>query len=387
MRKYRVLQITHDLGVGGLPRVVVTLCKALDPSRFDVSVLCLNDTGPLAEELTAIGIPVLQLERQSPRPDYLAFLKVARVLRDHRTDVIHTHNTQPLIDGGLASLFVRRTALLHTDHARSFPDKRRYMVAEYLLSHRAHRMVGVSEHTSRNLHRYEWIPMDKIVTVQNGIDGSRFLGRIDKAVKRRELGLPAAGPVIGLAARLTEQKGVTYLLQALPALVARFPDLSVVIAGYGPLEEAHKAEAQRLGVTGHVRFIGTRLDVPELLKVFDVFVLPSIWEGLPMSILEAMAAGCVVVASDVGGVGAALSSGVNAMLVPPAQPEALATALATVLADDALRERLSVQARQVFQERFSAEAMARHYEALYVEAIEMRRGAEVQTAAEASWGV
>lgn len=373
MRKIRVLQITHDLGVGGLPRVVVTLSKALDRSRFDVSVLCLNDTGPLADELTDAGIPVLQLDRPSSGPDYLAFLKVARVLKEQRTDLIHTHNTQPLIDGGLASLFVRRAALLHTDHARSFPDKRRYMIAEYLLSHRAYRMVGVSEHTSRNLHQYEWIPPHRIVTVQNGIDGSRFLTYVDEAGKRAELGLPASGPVIGLAARLTEQKGITYLLQALPALVARFPDLSVVIAGYGPLEDAHKAEAQRLGVATHVRFVGTRLDVPELLQVFDVFALPSIWEGLPMSVLEAMASGCVVVGSDVGGVGAALTNGVNSLLVPPAEPEALATALTTVLSDETLRARLAMRARQDFQARFSAEAMARRYEALYEKAIETRR--------------
>jgi glycosyltransferase involved in cell wall biosynthesis len=363
-KRIRLMQITHDLAIGGLQRVVANICRTIDRDRFDVQVLCLRALGPFAADIERLGIKVTLIP-QTGRTDYLSCLKVARVLRAERIEVIHTHNTQPFVDGTLGALLSGVRTIVHTDHAREFPDKRRYMLAERAMSLCAYRVVGVSDHTSANLERYEKIATAKIETIPNGIDGSAFDIAVDRQAKRRELGLPADALVLGIGVRLSDQKGIAYLLQAMPEIVARVPRAVLVVAGEGPLEHDLKAQAERLALGSHVTFVGPRLDVPELLKVFDLYVLPSLWEGLPMVLLEAMAAGCPVVATSVGGVPSAIESGVNGLLVPPRDPAALARALVRVLQDETLRRRFALAGKQAFAARFSAETMTRRYERLY----------------------
>jgi glycosyltransferase involved in cell wall biosynthesis len=366
MSKIRLLQVTEDLGMGGLEQVVATICRNVDRERFEPAVLCLRDKGPIADQLEADGVPVYLLDSPAGKTDYFAFRRVARLIRRERFDVVHTHNTSAFTDGGLGAKLAGVPTLIHTDHARVFPDKLRYMVAEHLLSHLAYRVVGVSEDTSRNLIRYEKISRRKLITIPNGIDARRYDVKVDIAAKRRELGIPAEGPVIGLGARLEHQKGIIYLLQAMAQLRTRVPGLTCVIAGSGEREEELKAAARELGVDDSVRFVGLRLDLPELLKVFDLYMLPSIWEGLPMAILEAMGAGCPIVASDVGGLRTAIESGVNGCLIPPQNPEAIADAVAELLASPATRRRYAEAAKRTFHERFSATAMTGRYEKLYL---------------------
>ena len=155
-RKIRVMQITHDLAIGGLQQVVVNLCNSIDRERFDISVMCLRERGEFATDVEAKGIKVFDLPK-TDKTDYFAFLKVAKVLKQERIDVIHTHNTQPFVDGTIAALLSGVSSIIHTDHARSFPDKKRYMFAEWLMSHFAYKVVGVSDHTSSNLIKYEKI--------------------------------------------------------------------------------------------------------------------------------------------------------------------------------------------------------------------------------------
>jgi glycosyltransferase involved in cell wall biosynthesis len=363
--RLRVMQVTDNLGAGGLEQVVVTLCRAMDRTRFEPSVLCLSFIGPLAEKLANFGIPVFQIPVHR-KPNYLAFADVARILRAERIDVVHTHNTGPFIDGGVGALLAGVPTIVHTEHGRVFPDKRRYMIVERLLSHRAHKIVGVSDKTVSDLHRYERIPSRKLEQIANGIELDAYSCTIDRAEKRRELGLPANGPIVGLTARLDEPKGLTYLLKALPRLCERFPTLSVAIAGTGNLRDSLEAEARQLGVADRVWFLGLRMDVPELLQLFDVYVLPSISEGLPMALIEAMAAGCATVATDVGGVGTLVRTDETGLLVRSRDPDALCDAVTRMLADEAFRNRASEAGRRAVHEHFSAAAMTRRYERLYL---------------------
>jgi glycosyltransferase involved in cell wall biosynthesis len=362
--KIRLMQITHDLAIGGLQQVVVNLCMTINRDIFDVQVLCLRELGSFVPDVERLGISVMLIP-QEDHTDYFAFLKVAKILRDEKIDVIHTHNTQPFVEGTLAAMISGVKTIVHTDHAREFPDKKRYMFAEWAASHFAYKVVGVSEHTSHNLLSYENIAPRKIVTIPNGIDGTRFNIGIDKERKRRELGITNDGQVIGLGVRLSEQKGISYLLRAMPEIVRQMPGVTLVIAGEGPLEDDLKHQMTELGVADYVRFVGSRLDIPELLKLFDLYVLPSLWEGLPMVLLEAMAAGCPIVATDVGGVSMAIQSGVNGTLVKPRDPEALSAAIVALLKDDEMRLRYAQQGQVIFLEKFSAEIMTRRYEELY----------------------
>jgi len=365
VRRIKVMQITHDLAIGGLQQVVVNICRAMDKDLFDVSVLCLRHLGSFVPEVEALGIKVILIP-QKETTDYLSFLQVASILREEKTEVIHTHNTQPFVDGTLGALLSGVKTIVHTDHARNFPDKKRYMFAEWLMSKFAYKVIGVSDHTSKNLMHYEKISPGKIMTIPNGIDGSRFSITLDKQKKRKELGIMADGPVLGLGVRLTEQKGITHLLDAMKMVVSHYPDTTLVIAGDGPLEEELKQKAGRLGIDKNVRFIGPRLDIPELLNLFDLYVLPSLWEGLPMVLLEAMAAGCPIVCTDVGGASTAVTHEVNGLLVKPADPDALSSAILSLLSDEEKRKRFAQNGIKRFQGSFSADIMTRKYEQIYL---------------------
>ncbi len=363
--RLRVLQVTHDLGIGGLPRVVVTLARTLDRGRFDVSVLCMNETGPLADELARAGIPVLRVP--SPRqPDRLAALRVARLLRREKVDVLHTHNTQPFLEAGLAGWLTRVPRHIHTDHGRAFPDRRRYMWAERFMSRFTDRIVGVSKETSEQLVRWERIDPARVVTIENGIDGTPFAEAPGRAATRASLGIADDAPLIGTVARLQPEKGVDVLIDAVPEIARERPGAVCLVIGYGDEEARLRARAEAREAAGRVRFLGARRDVPALLKALDCYALPSRREGLPMAVLEAMAAGCPIVATRVGGVPSALVDGKSATLVPPEDPRALARAVVELLADPGRARRYAEEAGRTFAERFSAAAMTRRYEALYL---------------------
>lgn len=368
MDKIRVMHVIEDLGVGGLERVVLTICRTIDRDRFESSVLVLRGSGALEAELSQLGVEVIDIGGAPGKGDYFAFRKVAREARKRRIDLFHTHNTLPLFDAFAAARLAGVRGHVHTDHARNFPDKLRYMIAEHVASYFLDRIVAVSEDTKKALVRYEWISPSRITVIPNGIDGERFTKPVDVSATRRALGL-STGPVIGMGARLTEQKGVIYLLQAVVQLRQQYPGLQVLIAGTGDQEDYLKRTASELGIASAVHFLGVRMDIPELVRAFDVFVMPSVWEGLPMALLEAFAAGTPVVASDVGGVGKVIRHRENGSLVPPRDPAALAAELAHVLAQPELRKQYSERARRTFEESYSAEAMTRRYEAIYLEAV------------------
>jgi sugar transferase (PEP-CTERM/EpsH1 system associated) len=360
----RVMHITQDLGVGGLERVIVLLCRTLDRERFEPSVLCLREAGGFAPELVEQGIPVHVLPWSREKLDYFAFRKVGEVLREHRIDVIHTHNTGPFFHGALGATLAGVKTHIHTDHARPFPDSLRWMVAEHLLSHLAYRVVGVSDDTTHNLRHYEKIPESKLATIPNGIDLQPV--RTDAARLRQELGISPETIVIGTAGRLTHQKGMEFLIRAAGLLEPRFPDLAVLIVGEGSEQNALQEMVRSAGLQDRVRLLGLRMDIPDLLALFDIYALPSRWEGLPMAILEAMAASLPIVGSAVGGVPTAVREGVNGLLVAPEDPEALAGALEKLLKDPTLRKRMGEAGRKRYEASFTARQMTRRYERLYL---------------------
>jgi sugar transferase (PEP-CTERM/EpsH1 system associated) len=359
------MQVTHDLGIGGLPRVVVTLARTIDRERFDVSVLCMNTAGELARDLEEEGVPVLTVP--SPRhPDYLAALRVFRILRRSRIDVLHTHNTQPFLEAGFASLLAGVRTLVHTDHGRGWPDLRRYVWGERVMSGFAYRVVGVSKETSAQLIEFGKIDPKKVVTIRNGIDPRPFDLAADRSHLRRELGISERVPVICTVARFEREKGVDVLIGALPTIVRAMPDLICLIVGYGEQEDELKASVRSHGVQARVQFLGPRRDVADILMAADCYVLPSRREGLPMTILEAMAASRPVVATRVGGIPGAVTDGRTGLLVEPESPAALASAVLQLFAEPARLQAYGVEARKRFDADFSANAMTREYENLYL---------------------
>jgi len=364
--KHRLVIVTHDLAIGGLQQVIVNICRSINKELFEVSVLCLRSRGEYADDIEEMGIKVITSQKEGQHANYLPFFRIAHILRQERADIIHTHNTQPFIDGTIGAILAGVRTIIHTDHARDFPDKKRYMFLEWLVSHFAYKVVGVSDHTSFNLMKYERIPSWKIMTIYNGIDGSKYSISINKTSLRKELNLPESGFIIGLGVRLAEQKGITYLLKAMPEVIKVFPNIILVIAGEGPLSNSLKCETKELGIERSVHFIGPRLDMPSIIKLFDLYVLPSLWEGLPMVLLEAMAAGCPIIATDVGGTSKAITNGYNGSLITPKDFGVLSKEIIKLLLSQDLRYKYITNGLERFKKDFSAEIMMRKYEKLYL---------------------
>jgi glycosyltransferase involved in cell wall biosynthesis len=363
--KIRLLQITNNLGIGGLERVVVNLCRHIDRRQFEVAACCLNFKGAFAADLEAIGIPVF-LNPCNGRKSYWGnYRGVKAILDDFKPDIVHTHNTNALLDSFPASCLSQIPVRVHTDHARNFPDKPKYMLAEHLMAYRLKKIIAVSEETRANLVKYEKIPSAKIVIINNGIDKEGYDIQIDISIKKRSLGLGQFDHVVGLGVRFTPQKGIIHLIHAAPAILKEFPRTAFYIAGYGILRESLVEEVEKLGLTNHFVFPGPRQDIPEILQVLDVYVLPSEWEGLPLVLLEAMAAKRAIVATDVGANRVAVESGHSGFIVPPKNPKTLAAKINRLLADRKLREQFGEQAYRRFIDHFSAERMVAEHEKLY----------------------
>jgi len=360
--------VTHDLRIGGLQSVVVALAGGLDRDRYEVSVCALRDSGPLESRLQALGAPVFRLTHDGPGPDYLSFAKLCRIVAAVRPEILHTHNTHPLIDGSIAKVWNRVPVQVHTDHGRLFPDRPRYMFAERVLSHVADRVVAVSEAGRRDLTHYEHLPPSRLQVIVNGVDPAPYRISLDRPALRLALGIePQRGPIMGWCGRLASEKGLTYLIQALPSLCRRFPDLLVILAGEGELRGPLEREARSLGVNSQVLFAGPRSDVPALMRLFDVFALPSLREGLPLVLLEAMAASVPIVATSVGGNPEIVRHGATGLLVPPRDPAALAAALDQVLSNRELRASFAFEGSRDFEARFTLDRTIAAYENLYEE--------------------
>lgn len=360
------MQITHDLAIGGLQQVVVNLCKTIDRSKFDVSVLCLRRKGDFAPQIEKMGIKIFALPREPNKVDYLAFLKVAKILRQQKIEIIHTHNSEPFVDGTLGALLSPVKTIVHTDHGRVFPDKLKYMIHEWIVSQFAYKVVGVSQPTSTNLIKYEKISPKKITTIFNGIDGEKYQISVNKKLKKKELGLNGHWPILGTIGRLVPEKGIPYLLNAMPKLLTVFPKAKLLIIGDGFLQNHLKALVKESGLKNNVVFTGNRLDIPEVLNILDVFILSSISEGLPMVLLEALAAGCPIVATDVGGVSTAIKNGINGTLIDPKNSDLISSETLRLLQDRSLRDKYIENGLKLFRTKFAMKVMAKKYEQLYL---------------------
>ncbi len=365
--KIKVLQVIHGLRPGGAEKVVIDLATRCDRNVIDMEVCCINHTGPLADELERAGIPVL-MPRYPGKRSYLGTSRALRRLIEERApDVVHSHGDVALFDLGPAYALSKPAPLIHTYHFGNYPHiRKRHLYAQAFYARFADQLVAVSDHQRQAVIKHMFVPPARIHTVLNGVADRPDLSQPERvAAKRAELGLAPDDIALGCVAVLTEQKGVTYLLQAARKLLPRDPRLKLLIVGGGRLFEPLQQEAAELGLGEHVIFTGWREDVREILPALDIFVMPSLWEAMSIVLLEAMAAGCPIVATDVGDNAKFVHDGETGLIIPPRQPNALVEAVAKLVEDPQRRARFGEAARAHYLAELTLENMIRHYERLY----------------------
>lgn len=362
-RRIKVMQVTRSLSFGGLEKLVASLAMQADPARFEMSVCCLLRKGVFAEKLEQNGIVVHLLE---DNPDNhgsrTLFFKLAKLLRKERPDILHTHNTHAFMDGTLASLLSRIPAKIHTDHARSFPDSRHYMIAENLCSRVFDRVIAVSNHSKSQLVHYEGIKPSKIDVIYNGVNFDTTLAT--GLSVREELGITPATPLIGTISRLTAQKGTRYLLEAIPAIVEQCPRAEFLIVGDGDQREKLEQQSRSLGIDRIIHFVGYQKAVDRYIEALDLFAMPSIWEGMPLGLLEVLSMGKPVVATSVGGIPEVIVDQETGYLVPPENASTLANTIIQAIGNPSLKT-MATAGQERYKQYFQERVMVANYENLY----------------------
>jgi glycosyltransferase involved in cell wall biosynthesis len=357
-----VLQLIPTLDRSGAEKQMVLLATGLPRDRFRVEVAALTRLGPYEAELRAAGIPVTSIGKRL-KLDPGAFLRLVRFLKAKRFDVLQTWIFAADTYGRAAARLAGVPVVVTAEMAVDYWKGRTELAIDRFLAHRTDRVVGNSDAVVA-FYRQVGIPEDRLAMIPSGI-GDEEPPTVDPAAVRASFGWPGDAPLVLFAGRLAPQKGVDDLLAALDLLQHVRPDVRTLIAGDGPLRGRLEGLAHAYRLDGAVRFLGHRDDVPRLLAAADLLVLPSLYEGLPNVVLEAMRFRKPVVATDAPGTTEVVEDGRTGLLVPRQHPPALTQAIRTVIEDRDRARRLGDAGRARVEAEFRADAMIARYADLY----------------------
>jgi len=372
-RRLRVLQVIDSLAVGGAEQLLVTLAHHIDRERYDLRVCSLaplDATSPILRDLYEEGTSVETLDGVLWREPRHA-VRLATLVRRHNIDVLHTHLSTSTVVGVLAGALAHRPVVATLHNVRDVYTRHGRLKAALqtqMLRHGVRTVIACAPEVRAMATDELRLPPRTVVDVPNGIDTDAFAS-VDLALvaaRRRELLGDAPGPLVLSVGNVLPSKGHTYLVAAAGLLAPSLPGLRVAIVGR--LEEA--APAVRAAIAAHgleryVALLGQRRDVAALLAAADLFVLPSLWEGLPLALLEAMAAGTPVVATAVGGTPRVVEDGVMGRLAPPGDAAGLASAIGAMLADPKGARRMALAGQAHVRATYGADTWADHLEEIY----------------------
>lgn len=361
--RIHIQHVVLSLQPGGLENGVVNVVNGLDPDRFRSSVTCLKEAGAFAARLRARDV-VVHAMGLKPGNDLALPFRLARLFRRTATEVVHTRNAEAFFYGVLGAKLAGVRRVVHSEHGRVLPDTPRRMLAQRVLLRLTDAAFAVSEQLRRDLVAHLGVPERRFEVIYNGVDSTRIM-RADRGVARRALGAGGDDLVIGSVGRLVSVKNYELLLRAFARVAASRARVRLLLVGEGPERGRLERAAAEAGIASRTELLGHREDVADLLVGLDVFVLPSVSEGMSNTLLEAMAAGVPVVASDVGGNPEIVEDGRSGLLFPSRDEAALAARLARLLDDPSARDELGRAGRERVAREFSMGAMIDRYEALY----------------------
>jgi glycosyltransferase involved in cell wall biosynthesis len=364
-RQLHVLHTTFGLNVGGQEKLLVELARHSDRRCFALTFVSLGGRGELAGELESCGANVIAMGEPSGLKLGLIY-RMGRLFRRLRPDVVHTHDHRSLFYAGPAAWLTRVPLLINTRHGKNCHSTPRQVVVGSYLARLVDRYICVSDDVKAQCIA-EGIPASRLLTIKNGIDVVRFAFS----------GPRPGGPIVALA-RLSPEKDLANLVRATALAAEQVRDLQVEIGGGGPLLEELTQLAVDLGMGERIRFLGDVRDVPALLSRARMFVLPSRSEGIPLTVLEAMACGLPVVATRVGGLSEVVDQGVTGMLVPAADSGALSEAMVAIWNDADRGDQMGRAGRQRALRCFDVRRMVAEYEALHHEKVKRKQRTEVR---------
>ena len=368
MEKINILHIYQNSKIGGVQQQLLSLLKAYSRERFNPIFCCLGPKEEMGKEIEGTGIEFIPLNKLRYNRFSLGIvLELYRLMKKKQIHVVRTHRYRSNLYGRLAAFLAGVPVIIASVHDNYRTDKRpKRRIMNRILSKITDKIVAVSEDVKEDIIRYDSIDPSKIEVIPNGIDVERFNPEKNTTDIRKEFSLEEDDIVIGFIGRIVPAKGLEYLLNALPYLKEEFKSIKLLIVGEGSLVEELKERAKKNNIFDNILFIGRRRDIPEILASINIFVMPSIAEGLPNALLEAMAMGKPIVTTEVGGIPEIVKNGFNGLLVPPRDTLSLSKAIKELISNDRLAAKLGQAARDLVHDNLSIKAIAQKWQSLYL---------------------
>ena len=368
LKKHTICHVVHTLDVGGA-EILAKQFAYHGAERFNMVFACLDRLGSMGESLVAEGFTV-QVIGRSPGFDWRAARRLSHFFKQHRVSVVHAHQYAPFFYSSLARGFSSELSILFTEHGRSFPDLRRWkrVLANRFLISRRDRIVAVGEQVRQALIANEGFSPQRVHVVYNGVPVDDFASNPDaRAIARRELGIESDTFLIVQVARLNALKDHVTAVETMGQLVQVHPQVRLMLVGEGETRSAIESAIASLNLQSAVTLVGVQSDVSKYLYAGDAFLLSSVSEGIPLTLIEAMAAGLPCVVTAVGGIPEVIEHEKTGLLAPAKCAKKLADNLSLLISNENLRRELAGAGNRRARSEFSDEVMHAKYQELYLE--------------------
>jgi len=371
-KKVTIAQVVLSLEIGGMETVIANIARNIDQDVFRLIVICLKKIGSIGHELQEEGFKVIQIKRMAKKISFLYPKRLVDTLRHEKVDIVHSHSGC-WHKAAIAGKYSRVKGIIYTEHGRLVPDNNSVIMLDRIVSRLTDYIVPVSLDLSEYLKEIVRLDHGKIHRIENGIN-TEYYSPNDKDKKLlKELKISEETFVIGNIARLAPVKDHFTLVKAFAIARKSHPNMRLLIVGDGPKRSKLEKLISEMNLSQEVMLLGFRRDIKELLSILDVFVLSSISEGTSITILEAMASGKPVIATNVGGNSRIVIDGKTGFLVPPKQPVLLARKISELIENPKIAKKMGLHGRKVVQTNFSVERMTKKYVSLYLDLIRPKR--------------
>lgn len=374
MNKINLLHIYQNSKIGGVQQQLLSILKEYDREIITPTFCCFAPKGEIGIEIEKLGIDLVALNRSRYNkfsPGIL--MDLYKLVKKKNIHIIRTHRYRANLYGRLAAWFAGSPVIIASVHDNYRTDRRLgRRIINRILSKITDRMVAVSEAIKNDIIKYDNIEPSKILVIPNGIDTKKFDPERKFINVREELSIKTDDIVVGFIGRLVPAKGLEYLIDAVLHLKDKYKKLKLIIIGNGSIINDLKDNTRKNKVHKHVIFTGERRDIPDILSCIDIFVMPSVAEGLPNALLEAMAMGKPVVATKVGGIPEVIQNGINGLLVPPHDAGSLAEAIISLIDNDNLAKKIGQASREFILEHYSIRSTVHKWQSLYISILEKK---------------
>jgi glycosyltransferase involved in cell wall biosynthesis len=368
MEKLNILHIYQNSKIGGVQQQLLSLLKAYNREVFNPIFCCLGPKEEIGKEIEGIGIDCISLNRSRySRFSLKIVIDLHRLMKKKHIHLVRTHRYRSNLYGRLAAFLTGVPVIVASVHDNYRKDKRPVRrVINRILSKITDKIVAVSEEVKKDIIQYDKIEPSKVVVIPNGIDTEKFNPKGNYADIRKEFSIKEDTIVAGFIGRIVPAKGLEYLIDSIPHVKGEFNNIKLLIVGEGSLVKRLREQAKEKKVYDSIIFAGRRRDIPDILSCIDVFVMPSIAEGLPNALLEAMAMAKPIIATEVGGIPEVIKNRFNGILVPPRDIRALATAIKELTGNAQVAAKMGQAARDLVLDNFSIKLIAQRWQTLYL---------------------